>query len=54
MLSAIARFINEWRATAAIYADPQLLAILTDTEGVDDFGRVKPPEAPGCRSEMSG
>ncbi|HEY9482128.1 MAG TPA: hypothetical protein VIR00_04145 [Micromonosporaceae bacterium] len=42
--SAIARFINEWRATAAIYADPHLLAILTATEGVDDFGRVKPPQ----------
>lgn len=40
----LARVIREWKATAAIHADPGLHATLTDNETVGDFGPVMPPE----------
>ncbi len=37
--------ILEWRATAAIHADPALHAALTDETTIGDYGPVFPPEA---------
>jgi hypothetical protein len=42
--NAITRFIHEWRATAAVYANPELHAILADREAVGDFGPAMAPE----------
>jgi hypothetical protein len=36
------RTITEWKATAAVHADPELHRILT-TPATDDFGPVQPP-----------
>jgi hypothetical protein len=37
--------VLEWKATAAVHADPELLATLTDETTIGDFGSVFPPEA---------
>lgn len=42
--SVIARFVREWKATAAIHADPRLYAILTNRGDVGDFGPAMAPE----------
>jgi hypothetical protein len=47
----LARVIREWKATAAIHADPVLHAILTDSETVGDFGPVMPPEVTDAGEE---
>lgn len=47
----LARVIREWKATAAIHADPALHAILTDPETVGDFGPVMPPEVTDAGQE---
>ncbi|HEX5540882.1 MAG TPA: hypothetical protein VFX60_04870 [Micromonospora sp.] len=42
-IAAVAQLITEWRHTAEVYADPELLEILT--RGGDDFGPVPAPSA---------
>lgn len=42
--TSVAQVVAEWRHTAEVYADPELLSILT-SEG-DDFGPVPAPDAP--------
>jgi hypothetical protein len=39
----VTQLINEWRHTAEVYADPDVLAALTG--GADDFGPVPEPPA---------
>lgn len=38
----LAQLNNEWRATAAVHADPELAAVLQEV-GDDDLGPVHPP-----------
>jgi hypothetical protein len=38
----VLQLINQWRHTAEIYADPELLAALR-AETLDDFGTVAEP-----------
>jgi hypothetical protein len=38
----VLQLITEWRHTAEIYADPELLAAL-GSDVVEDFGTVPPP-----------
>ena len=41
---AVHQLVTEWRHTAEVYADPELLDILTRDHGSDDdFGPVPPP-----------
>lgn len=43
--------IQEWRATAAIHADPALHASLTDESTIGDYGPVFPPEVADAGEE---
>lgn len=38
--------LHEWKATAAIYADPELLAVLRRPKVVEELDPVPPPEVP--------
>lgn len=44
-LAPVAQLIREWRTSAEIYADPELLAVLT--RDADDLGPVTEPPAAG-------
>jgi hypothetical protein len=44
--AAVEVVIAEWRSTAEIYADPELLAKLTKPHDDTDYGPVLPPEVP--------
>ena len=41
----LAQLSREWRATAAVYAEPKLAAVLLATPGEDDLGPVPRPAA---------
>lgn len=47
----LARILREWKATAAIHADPVLHALLTDEDTAGDFGSALPPEVTGAGEE---